>query len=91
MNAGQPAKANDSDFTQISDTLEVFGSRSFSVDKVLSGDEPHLSAHSSTFTFNFASSASHWIKAALHTVLWPFYALKQSAQNPPSGLASQNL
>lgn len=39
---------------------------------------------------NFASSASHWIKAALHTVPWPFYALMQPARNPPSSSASEN-
>lgn len=32
---------------------------------------------------NFASSASHWIKAAPHTVPWPFYARMQPARNPP--------
>lgn len=41
---GGRAKANDSDFTQISDTLGEFGRQSSSVDKALCGDEQHLCA-----------------------------------------------
>lgn len=32
---------------------------------------------------NLTSSASHWIKAAFHTVPWPFCALMETAKYPP--------